>query len=251
MCRKAWEFESPLPHQLRSFGHSEFVNGSSIENRRSRIQTFNALRNHGFRWLWISGLGQSGAQGVRQFALPWLILDITGSLTQLGFVVLLQGLSMSLVALIGGILADRYDRRSLLIWSQAFTFLVFFALATSAVTGKIELWQIYGASFIGGGSLSISMPARQALIRSLVPRDQIMNAVALNSLQMTSSMIIWPSVAGFMIQFIGMGPTLYANAVCLVIGIWGVLMMGQVRDNELDQSPPRVHRMLILSLIHI
>ena len=58
-------------------------------------------------------------------------------------------------------------------------------------------------------------------------------------------MIIWPSVAGFLIQFIGMGPTLYANAVCLVIGIWGVLMMGQVRDDELDQSPPRVHRMLI------
>jgi len=205
---------------------------------------FRALRHRNFRWFWISGLGQSAAQGMRLFALPWLVLELTGSLTQLGLVIFMQGLPMAIVALAGGVLADRYDRRMLLVWSQVLTMSTLIALATLAATDRVELWHIYGTSFIAGGSQSLSMPARQAYVRSLVDRDDVMNAVALNSMLMTSAMIIWPSVAGALVQFFGMGPTLYVNAACFIVGIGGLFFMRGVPGVDVAHAMP-LHKMMV------
>jgi MFS family permease len=217
---------------------------ANFRNRLSRVQVFRALRHRNFRWFWFSGLGQSAAQGMRQFALPWLVLELTGSLTQLGLVIFMQGLPMAIVALVGGVLADRFDRRMLLIWSQAVTMSSIVALATLTATERVELWHIYAASFVAGGSQALSMPARQAFVRSLVDRDDVMNAVALNSMLMTSAMIVWPSIAGVLIQFWGMGPTLYANAACFVVGIGALLFMRGVNIVSVAKDTP-LHRMMI------
>jgi MFS family permease len=185
---------------------------------------------------------------MRQFALPWLVLELTGSLTQLGLVIFMQGAPMAIVALVGGVLADRFDRKMLLIWSQAITMAIFAALATVTVVGQVELWHIYATSFIAGGSQSLSMPARQSLVRSLVDREEVMNAVALNSMQMHSAMIIWPSLAGGIVHFGGMAPALYATVASFGLGIGALLAMHNISDPGTRGGSVPFHRMLVEGL---
>lgn len=162
---------------------------------RDRFRAFSALKHRDYRWYWFSGLGMAGAQGINQITVAWLVLDLTGSLAQLGLVIFFQGLPMALVAMFGGVLADRYSRQSMLQWTQAFTTLTLCALATLTLTGAVEIWMVYLTSVLLGVATSLTMPARNALIRSLVPLDDAMNGVALNSIQQQASRIVFPSLA--------------------------------------------------------
>ena len=90
---------------------------------------FSALRREGYRWFWFSGLGMTASQGVQQLAVAWLVLDLTDSAGQLGLVIFAQGVPMAIVSFYGGVLADRYDRRRLLIGAQWMTMLNLFGLA--------------------------------------------------------------------------------------------------------------------------
>lgn len=180
---------------------------------------FRSLRHRDYRWYWISGVGQTAAQGMKQLVLAWLVLELTDSVGQLGLVVFMQGLPMALVAVFGGVLADRYDRRLLLILSQALTMGNLFILAALTISGDVTLWHVYVSSISLGATQSLSMPARQAIIRSLVPQADLMNAVALNAVLQHASRILWPPVAAGLIAWIGIGPTLVVNGMTLVVGI--------------------------------
>ncbi len=188
-----------------------------------RFPALRALRHVNYRWYWLSGLGQTAAQGIRQLTLAWMVLVLTGSLAQLGLVVFMQGVPMAIVSLFGGVMADRYDRRKLLVYGQLCTMTNMFILAVLWSTGQVELWHVYVSSMIAGLTQALSMPARQALIRSLVDREDLQNAVALNSLQQQSSRILWPPLAGGIIAFLGLGPALYFNAACSIVGILALL----------------------------
>jgi MFS family permease len=126
---------------------------------------------------------------------------------------------MAVVSFYGGVLADRYERRRLLVGAQLATMLNLFALAFLSLGGLIEMWQIY-VSAVGLGIMqAVTMPARTALIRSLVDDDDMTNGVALNAIQMHSSRILWPSVAGVLIAVAGIGSTLLLSALCSLAGI--------------------------------
>src|SRR5690606_37037698 len=90
---------------------------------------FRSLRGRDFRYYWFSAVGMTGAQGITQLALAWLVLDLTGSLGQMGVVIFMQGIAWTFVALVGGVLADRYSRRDLLVGAQLFTILSLVVLA--------------------------------------------------------------------------------------------------------------------------
>ena len=194
------------------------------------MKAFRALRNRNYRWYWISGCGQTGAQGIRQFVLAWLVLDLTGSVAQLGIVVFIQGVPMTVIALFGGVLTDRFDRRNILLASQAMSMANLITLGVLTLTGHIELWHVYTSSVLLGVSRAIMRPARQAFIRSLVSRDETMNAVALKAIQMHSSRILWPSAAGFLIAWVGIGPTLVVNAGFLVVGIGALYLVRVIKE---------------------
>jgi MFS family permease len=106
----------------------------------SFFDAFRALRNPNYRRYWISGLGMTGAQGIQQLALAWLVLDLTDSAGQLGLVVMVQGISTTAMALYGGVLVDRYNRKTLLQISQTFTFLNLVTLAALILSGMVEVW---------------------------------------------------------------------------------------------------------------
>jgi MFS family permease len=201
---------------------ADTIEGSQ-ERRSGIMQAFRALRYANYRWYWISGIGQTASQGMTQLALPWLILDLTGSVGQLGFAVFVQGLPMAVISLFGGVVADRYDRRKLLVYSQLITMASILILAILVVTGHVEVWHVYVSALFLGATQGVSMPARMAFIRSLVKREDMLNAVGLNSIQMHSSRIIWPAVAGLLIAWGGIGPALFAAVAGSIVGITALL----------------------------
>jgi MFS family permease len=206
-----------------------------------RLSAFRALRHVNYRWYWASGIGTTGAQGMKQLVVAWLVLEETGSVGQLGLVIFLQGLPMTFISLFGGVLADRYDRRMLLVLSQFFSMVNLFLLGVLSLVGTIEIWHIYVSSVAFGATQSLSMPSRQAMIKSLVERGDLQNAVALNSMQQTSGRIVWPLLAGGLISLFGVGATLVVNASLFVVGIGPLFMMRgltQVRGGKAS-SPLR------------
>ena len=197
---------------------------------RPRTSPFQALAIRDYRWYWFSGLGMTGAQNIQRLAMSWLILDLTGSLSQLGLMIFLMGVPMTLTSLWGGVLADRYDRRKILTLSQAFTSTNLLLLAILTFSGVVEPWQVYVSSMGLGVMQALTMPARNAMIRSLVGPEEMRNAVALNTIQMQSAQVVWPSVAGGLIAFFGVGSTLTASAVLSIIGIVLLQMVRVVKE---------------------
>ncbi len=155
--------------------------------RRGFLKSFAALRNQGCRWYFFSGMGMTAGQGIQQLAMAWLILELTDSIGQLGLMIFLRGVPMAALGLVGGVLADRYNRRHLLISNQLITMVNLLILSVLIFSDLAEVWHVYVSSILLGITMALTTPARQAMIRSLVHGDDMMNAVALNSMQMNGS----------------------------------------------------------------
>jgi MFS family permease len=161
----------------------------------------------------------TASQGIEQLALSWLVLDLTGSVGQLGLVMFIRGLPMAGIALYGGVMADRYNRRTILMYCQALIMVNLFLLAALTIAGTVTVWHVYVSSLLLGVTWSLTQPARQALLRELVPAEDLGNAVALNTMQMMAARVAWPTFAGVCITLIGVGGTLLTCGVGYVVGI--------------------------------
>lgn len=197
---------------------------------------FRSLRLRHFRNYWISGLGMTGAQGITQLALSWLVLDLTGSLGQMGVVIFIQGVAWTIVAMAGGVLADRYSRRNLLIGNQTITILSLSVLAFLTIQGMVAVWHVYASSLVLGTTQALTMPARSAIMRSLLPPEDMMNGVALNSMQQHAVRILWPSLAGIIIGISGVGAALLTGAACAAVAVALLLTLPSVREER--RGPP-------------
>ncbi|MGE0057693.1 MAG: MFS transporter [Dehalococcoidia bacterium] len=204
--------------------------------RRSNrfTRAFSSLKHRGYRWYFWSGMGMTASLGIEQLALAWLILDLTDSVTQLGLIVFIRGVPMAILGLFGGVMADRYNRRNLLMVNQAVTVVNMFLLGLLVVLDMVQLWHIYVSAIFLGVASSLTGPARQALIRSLVPAEDMLNAVALNSMQQNASRIIWPTIAGGLIAVAGTGPTFFA---CSVFSIIGIVFLVPIKDAPAETRP--------------
>jgi MFS family permease len=208
---------------------------AAASERRLGGQAFRALRHRNYRWYWLSGLAMTGAQGLQQFALPWLVLDLTGSVGRFGLVAFIQGVTVTLTSLYGGVLADRYDRRNLLIACESVSMLNLGVLALLTLSGLIEIWHIYVSAFFLGVTMAVLLPTRNALVRGLVEREDLMNAVALNSMQQHSSRIIWPTFAGVLITVFGVGATLGAGSLSALLGVSLLFMVRGLRQEAVER----------------
>jgi MFS family permease len=203
---------------------------AQITATRDKLQAVRALRHRNFRWFWFSANAVALARGMQFLTLGWLVLELTDSATQLGLVVFLYGIPNLTLVLFGGIFADRIDRRKLLISSQAMVTITVFALAVLTITGLVALWHIYAATFVLGVLQALNMPSRMAIVADLVGREDIMNAVVLNSAVMNSGRILGPALAGGIIELTGIGPALYINAGCYLVGtacLWLITGLSQ------------------------
>ena len=203
--------------------------------RRPGLSRLQALRYPNFRWFWISTSGQAMAQGMQFLILGWLVLELTGSTSQLGLTIFFYGIPNLTLVLFGGIFADRINRKKLLLFSQFGVTAIMFVMATLTATELVAVWQIYAASFLLGTLHAINMPTRLAMVVNLVERDDIMNAVVLNAAVMNAGRIIGPAVAGFIIDLTDLGPALFVNASCYLAAAGCVLMI----RNFVQDTPDR------------
>lgn len=201
-----------------------------------RVPAFRALRHRAFRWYWLSTSAQASARGMQFFVLGWLVLELTDSVTQLGLVIFLYGVPNLALMLLGGVLADRWERRTLLLVSQGFVSAIIFVLAILTTVDVILLWHVYAATFLMGIIQALNMPSRMAIVSDLVDRDDLMNAVALNMAVMNGGRILGPVIAGGLIELMGIGPALFLNGACYVLGAGFLLFVTGVTRPPVESN---------------
>jgi MFS family permease len=168
---------------------------------------------------------------MQRVAQDWLVLQLShNSGTALGITTGLQFLPMLLFSMFGGVLADRYSKRKLLMVTQAASGMTALVLGLLDVGGIVTLWQVYLIAFALGLVAAIDTPTRQAFVSELVGQEQLPNAIGLNSATFNAGRIIGPAVAGVLIDPIGTGPVFLLNAGSYAAVILGLAMM---RDREL------------------
>jgi len=200
--------------------------------------TFSALRERDFAWYFTGNLCFFLAMQMNQLLRGYLAYELTDSALALGLVALTMALPMLFIAPIGGVIADRYNKRTLLIIVQLFTLAVNAVLAVLIVAGIIEFWHLLLSTVGLGLSISLAMPARQAMVPSLVPQHRMMNAISLQMGSMNVTRIVGPAIGGLLIAPLGigvvwsLGVVMYAVAVVtlLPLPVHGMTANNQVND---------------------
>jgi MFS family permease len=168
----------------------------SAGSPRSLRRTLAAFQYRDFRVLWFGACSSSIGTWMQNLAENWLVLSLTGSATYLGLDAFLQQLPIMLFTLIGGVLADRLDRRRTLLMSQYVQTATAAALALLVYFDVVRVWHILTLSFVSGCAQAFGGPAYQALIPSLVDKRDLTNAIALNSIQFNVARVLGPTFAG-------------------------------------------------------
>lgn len=165
--------------------------------------TFSALRHPHYRRYWIAGLVSLTGSWIQITAQQWLVYDLTGSPLMLGTVTVANTIPTMVLTLVGGVIADRSEKRHLLMATQSTFMAVAAALALLTLTGRIAIWHILALSVVTGIAGALDMPGRQSLIPHLVRREDLMNAIALHSAVFNGSRIAGPAMAGLVIGELG------------------------------------------------
>lgn len=202
---------------------------------RLRIM-FVAFEQRDFRYLALSTLSLGTAQWAQQIGLTWLALQMTGSAIEVGIVSAFSAGPGVIAAPIGGYLADRFRRRTVLVWTTAASAIQAAMLAVLIVTGLIELWQLYALAIAGGILQAVTQPARQAFVYDVSTDETLANAVAMNSAMQSLARVAGPPAIGAMIGFFGTAAPFTFMAIAKVIAMLLTLCIG----NETRQSRARL-----------
>ncbi|MBW2621898.1 MAG: MFS transporter [Deltaproteobacteria bacterium] len=169
---------------------------------KMRLSAFSSLRIRNYRWLWFGMIGFFNSMQMQMVAGGWLVYTMTDSAMALGLVSAGAGVPMLLLSLVGGTVADRVRKRNLLLVTQTLIFFQMAIITILIVTDLLALWHLVIASVVSGIIFSFAMPARTAFIVDLVGQDDLLNAVALNSMAMNICRIASPALAGLLLKWI-------------------------------------------------
>ena len=194
-------------------------------------RTFRSLRNHNYRLFFFGQLVSLTGTWMQTVAQGWLVLRLTGdSGFALGLVTSLQFLPLLVAGPWGGVVADRFDKRSVLIATQSAMAVVAAALAAVTLTGVVELWMVYVGALLTGAATAVDSPTRQAFVVELVGPPDLPNAIGLNSALFNAARVLGPAAAGIVIRVADVGPCFALNAVSFLAVLGGLWWM---RPDEL------------------
>ena len=188
-------------------------------------RTLSSLRFRNFRLLFFGTVISNTGDFMQAMAQGWLVWTMTGSPFLLGLIGFGQALPRLLLSAIGGAIVDRLDRRRLLVVTQNLAMVQAFVFWGLVYFELINFWHVFFLVLFLGTVNTLNQTARQSLINSLVPRDELMNAIALNSSVVNLSKVIGPSLGGLLISIIGVDGCLLVNAVSFLAIIFSLLMM--------------------------
>jgi MFS family permease len=194
-------------------------------------RSFNSLAVPNYRRYFAGQLVSLSGNWMQTVAALWLILSLTGSGVAVGLTTALQFLPMLLFGAWGGLLADRFSKRRLLIVTQVLMALPAIGLFAVTEAGVVAPWMVFLAVLAMGAVNSVDNPTRQSFVIEMVGPDRVVNAVSLNSVIVQSARIVGPALAGILIASIGVGPCFAINAlsfVAMIVALWG-MNQGQLR----------------------
>ncbi len=192
----------------------------------SRLPTIlRALRHRNYRLFFIGQLISLIGTWMQTVAQAWLVYRLTGSSVWLGAIGFASQIPVFLLAPVGGAFADRHDRRRILVATQAGSMLPAYVLAAQTFTGAVQAWHVLALTTLLGLIMAIDIPARQAFLFDMVEREDLLNAIALNSSIVNGARIIGPAIAGLLVAAIGEGWCFLLNGLSFLAVIAGLLAM--------------------------
>jgi predicted MFS family arabinose efflux permease len=198
---------------------------------------FRALSHRNYRLFWTGAFLSNVGTWMQAVAQGWLVLQLTNSPFWLGLDAFMATAPGFVLTLLGGVFADRIDRRRLLLYTQVVAGLAALALATLVATSVVNRWMVLGFSFVTGCCMSLASPSYLAMTYDLVGREDLANAIALNSTQFQLSRVVGPALAGVAFRVFGLAGCFFANGlsfVAVVVALWMVRM--EHRSNALAPS---------------
>src|SRR5712692_8809039 len=206
--------ESSIPHVV-----------NEQQQVKGLLRTFIALRHRNFRIFWFGQLISLIGTWMQTTAQAWLVLQLTHSAWLLGVVGALQFLPVMFLSLFGGVLADRLPKRTVLRFTQSFATLQAFVLWILVATGEVRLWHVLVLASLLGLTNSVDMPTRQAFVVEMVGREDLPNAIALNSSLFNMARILGPGLGGLIIAWLGVAPLFLLNALSFIPVIIGLFLI--------------------------
>lgn len=194
-----------------------------------------ALGVRNYRFYTVGQLFSLTAVWMQRITQDWLLFELTGNVTAVGLLVMIQFGPILLFGLYGGLIVDRYEKRKLIMIAQIVVIVVGAILAVLAFTDTISAWHIFALALVVGIVSVIDQPARQVFVSELVGRSLLRNAVSTNSAIFQLSALIGPAVAGILLVTFGPGPAFAATAVGAAVGL---TMLLSIRTSELTIFPP-------------
>jgi MFS family permease len=189
-------------------------------------RTFASFSNRDFRYLTLSSIAVGFGQWGQQIALSWLMFVLTGSAAQLGAVAFAGGILSLLLTPVGGILADRYSRRMIMLLATFAGALQSIAIAVLVITGVVQVWHVYVFAIASALTMAINNPARQAYVFDISSEETLGNAVAMNSVAQNVSRIAGPPLAGVLAAISISAPFLFV-AVMRIVASGATALMGE------------------------
>jgi len=219
---------------LRSALEEEKREFARPASRRSRLAlAVRALHHRNFQLFFAGQLISLIGTWMQTVAQAWLVYRMTGSALLLGAVGFASQIPVFIMAPVGGIVADRNNRQRVVIGTQTASMILAFILAFLTLSGRVQVWQIMLLAAGLGVVNAFDIPARQAFLIDMVGREDLLNAIALNSSMFNGARIIGPAVAGILVASIGEGWCFFANAVSYIAVIVGLLLMRIRRPADL------------------
>lgn len=189
------------------------------------FKAFSALYNRNFRLYWFGQLVSLTGTWMHSAAQGWLVLKLTDSPFYLGLVGAAASLPSVVFSLAGGVAADRFSKRKILLAAQFVLMFLALLLAFLVMADVVTVWHVVVIAFFVGTTRAFDIPARQSFFIEMVGKDNLMNAIALNSAAFNGSRVIGPSIAGFIISFMGIAACFFINSLSFLAAIIGLMLI--------------------------
>ncbi|MDA1096876.1 MAG: MFS transporter [Chloroflexi bacterium] len=202
-----------------------------------RVHTLDSLRHRDFLLLWLSTIFLGAGFWVQQLMVGWLAFHMSGSAFVTSMAVSAQNFPYFFAGPLGGVLADRLDKRKMLITLYTVKGLMTAAFGVLVISGTAETWHLFAYALAMGTSWALTDPMRVSIVPTAVPRAMLVNAYALNSLGFNATRFMIPAIAGFMIVWLGPGETSIMGGICLVGAAAGIFMLDTKKGADLTRRP--------------
>jgi MFS family permease len=210
------------------------ADAEAIENTKLPA-IFRALKHRNFQLFFAGQMISLTGTWMQMVAQSWLVYRITGSVALLGLIGFAGQIPVFLLTAFGGAIADKYDRRRILIVTQICSMISAGALAALTLTDTIQVWHLFVFAVFGGIVNAFDIPTRQSFVVDMVGKEDLLNAIALNSSMFNGARIVGPAIAGVVVAAVGEGWCFFSNAVSYTAVIAGLLLM-RVAQKEIVQS---------------